>query len=189
MKRLSLRAGVVVAVVALAAAGCELDPDNGESWRGLKMAPEHRCSAYDRDDYPYPQSVEPLIARRLGGWWSPYDGTVFADGSQSDIEHIVAVSEAHDSGACRWGAARRREFARDLDNLTLATPQLNRHEKSAYDAADWLPEHNRCWFAGRVLAVRLEYDLTIDQREAAALDRVFAGCTAAQIATPTRPDR
>lgn len=183
-----LRAGTVLAVVALTTAGCELDTDHRETWRGLEVAPEHRCSAYDRDDYPYPQSVEPRIAARLGGWWSPYDGTVFEDHSESDIEHIVAVSEAHDSGACRWDSGRRRAFARDLDNLTLATPQLNRFEKRAFDAANWLPEHNRCWFAGRVLAVRLEYDLTIDQREAAALDRAFAGCTAAQIATPTRPD-
>ena len=165
-----------------------METDSSETWRGLQMASEDRCSAYDRDDYPYPQSVEPLIAARLGGWWSPYDGTVFENRSQSDIEHIVAVSEAHDSGACRWGSRRRSEFARDLDNLTLATPRLNRFEKRAHDAADWLPEHNRCWFAGRVLAVRREYGLTIDRREAAALDRVLAGCTAAQIAMPIRPD-
>jgi hypothetical protein len=188
MKVPFVRAGATFVVVVLVISACELETDNGEGWRGLEIAPEHRCSAYHRDDYPYPQSVEPQIAASLGGWWSPYDGTEFDNRSQSDIEHIVAVSEAHDSGACMWGSRRRSAFARDLDNLTLATPQLNRFEKRDHDAANWLPEHNRCWFAGRVLAVRLEYDLTIDEREAAALDRVFAGCTDAQIATPVRPD-
>ena len=38
-----------------------------ETWRGLTVAPEHRCSPYDkRRDYPYPQSVEQDIVRALG---------------------------------------------------------------------------------------------------------------------------
>ena len=72
--------------------------------------------------------------------------------------------------------AVRARFARDLDNLTLATPRLNRHEKVARDAAEWLPELNRCWFAKTVIAVRQEYGLTIDRREADALDAILAGC-------------
>ena len=70
----------------------------------------------------------------------------------------------------------RARFARDLDNLTLATPRLNRHEKVALDAADWLPERNRCWFAATIVAVRQEYGLTIDRRRAEALDTVFERC-------------
>lgn len=148
----------------------------GERWRGLVVAPECRCTPYDRDDYDYPQSVERQIAERLGGMWSPYDGTRFESLKDSDIEHIIAVSEAHDSGLCAASVAVRARFARDLDNLTLATPSLNRHEKVARDAAEWLPELNRCWFAKTVVAVRQEYRLTIDRREAAALDAVLESC-------------
>ena len=32
----------------------------------LTVRPEYRCSSYDRSDYYYPQSVEPLIAKRDG---------------------------------------------------------------------------------------------------------------------------
>ena len=112
---------------------------SGTTWRGLVVAPECRCSPYDRDDYPYPQSVEPLIAERQG-MRSPYDGTRFASLKESDIEHVVSISEAHDSGLCAASAEIRRRFARDLDNLTLATPALNRYEKRGLDAAEWLPE-------------------------------------------------
>ena len=70
----------------------------------------------------------------------------------------------------------RRRFASDLDNLTLATPELNRHEKRDHDASEWLPEQNRCWFAATIVAVRKEYGLTIDRREADALDAVFEEC-------------
>ena len=94
----------------------------------------------------------------------------------TSIEHIVAASEAHDSGLCAADAATRARFSRDLRNLTLASPQVNRYEKSGKDAAEWAPRRNRCWFAGRVLEVRRAYGLTIDGREAAALERILSGC-------------
>ena len=148
---------------------------SGETWRGLVVAPECRCTTYDRDDYRYPQSVEPLIAER-DGMTSKYDGTMFRSLKESDIEHVVSISEAHDSGLCAAGAAIRRQFARDLDNLALATPRLNRYEKRAFDAAEWLPALNRCWYAETIIAVRQEYRLTIDRREAVALQAVLAAC-------------
>ena len=148
---------------------------SGETWRGLVVAPECRCSDYDRADYPYPQSVERLIAERHG-MRSPYDGTIFRSLKESDIEHVVSISEAHDSGLCAAGAGTRRQFARDLDNLALATPALNRNEKRGLDAAEWLPELNRCWYAKTIIAVRQEYRLTIDRREADTLDSVLARC-------------
>ena len=151
-------------------------PASTGTWRGIRVAPECRCTPYDRDDYPYPQSVEARIADRLGGMFSPYDGTRFESLRESDIEHVIAVSEAHDSGLCADSAAVRRRFASDLDNLTLATPDLNRYRKRDHDAAEWLPERNRCWFAATIVAVRREYGLTIDRREAAALDAVLQGC-------------
>ena len=63
-----------------------------------------------------------------------------------------------------------------MRNLTLASPEVNRFEKSGKDAAEWVPDRNRCWFAGRVVGVRGAYGLTIDRREAAALERILAGC-------------
>ena len=116
--------------------------------------------------------------------WSPYDETLFASLRESDIDHSIAVSEAHDSGLCAASAALRRSFASDLDNLTLATPELNRYDKRDHDAAEWMPEHNRCWFAASVVAVRREYGLTIDRREAAALDRILSDCESFELVTP-----
>ena len=163
----------MVAVVAFAFAGIA----SAETWRGLTVAPEHRCSPYEKKaDYPYPQSVERDIVRGLGAVYGPYTGRCFASTRQSDIEHIVAASEAHDSGLCAADRATRQRFAQDLRNLTLASPKVNRHQKSGKDAAEWIPDRNRCWFAGRVLEVKLAYGLTVDRREAAALERILRGC-------------
>ena len=156
-------------------------PTQTGAWRGLTIAPENRCSPYDADDYSYPQSVEDDIVRDLGGIYSPYTCESFDSDTETDIEHIVARSEAHDSGLCRADDATRTQFARDLLNLTLASPSLNRSQKSDRDAAAWMPDQNRCWFAQTVVDVRLKYGLTVDQREADAIDRMLAGCTSTAI--------
>ena len=134
-----------------------------------------RCAPYNADEYSYPQSVEPQIADRLGGVYSPYTCETFGEFTETDIEHIVARSEAHDSGLCSASPERKREFARDIRNLTLSAPHQNRNLKGAKDAADWRPDENRCWFAWRVIDVRRAYDLTIDRREADALDAISRG--------------
>ena len=164
--------------LALAAGGQTLGAE--QEWRGLVVAREHRCAPYDSRDYPYPQSVElQLIAEMGGKVYGPYTGRYFSSRSLTDIEHIVARSEGHDSGLCRAGPDKKKAFARDLVNLTLAAPEVNRcgpNGKCHYDAAEWLPPLNRCWFARRVLDVRRKYRLTIDRREAAALEQVFSNC-------------
>ena len=149
--------------------------DQIQSWRGLRIAPEERCSEYDRDDYPIPPALEDEIVAESGQIYEPYTGRCFADTTETTIEHMVSLSEAHDSGLCSADAETKKEFSRDLINLTLASPHLN-SVKGDRDAAEWLPDENRCWFAGRVVQVRLKYDLTIDQAEADALELVLSGC-------------
>lgn len=169
--------GVVAASLAAVLATATTGQASAETWRGLAVAPEHRCAPYDRGDYPYPQSVEPRIVASMGGRvFGPYTGRYFAGRGETDVEHMVATSEAHDSGLCAADAATRRRFAGDLLNLTLASPDVNRHQKGGKDAGEWMPRRNRCWFAGRVVAVRLKYGLTVDAREARALERVLSGC-------------
>ena len=159
--------------------------DEMQLWRGLEVAPEQRCSPYDSNDYSYPQSVEASIVAELGGVFSPYTCETFASTSETDIEHIVARSEAHDSGLCAADVEKRKQFARDLANLTLAAPALNRHEKGSNDAAEWQPEQNKCWFAHTIIAVRQAYDLTIDQREADTLDKILDSCSSVVIVCET----
>ena len=146
------------------------------------MEAENRCSPYDSDDYRYSQSVEQRIVVDMGEIvYGPYTGMYFSSTGETDIEHIVARSEAHDSGLCAADDARRRQFASDLLNLTLASPSVNRHQKTDNDVAEWLPDLNRCWFVDRVVQVRRKYDLTIDQREVDAIEAVLSGCISSEM--------
>ena len=166
-------------------------PTSLSTWRGILIVEENRCSPYDSDDYPYSQSVEADVVESMGGIiYSPYNGQHFESTKETDIEHIVARSEAHDSGLCAASMDIRSAFAEDVLNLTLASPSVNRHQKSDNDAVEWLPELNQCWYAGRIVEVRQTYDLTIDQAEANVLERILSGCSSTAMvivpaATPT----
>ena len=116
--------------------GSMRDASDQSLWRGLVVAPEQRCAPYDRDTYPYPQSVEDTLIDDLGGILTPYTCERFTLKGDTDIEHIVALSEAHDSGLCDADQETRRQFARDPLNLTLASPAVNRYQKGAKDVAE-----------------------------------------------------
>ena len=150
-------------------------------WRGITVAPEDRCSDYDADDYHYSPSVEPRIVETQSGIYGPYTGTWFESIKDTDIEHIVARSEAHDSGLCAADPETRDRFASDILNLTLASPSVNRHQKVAKDPSEWLPDLNECWYVDRIVKVRQEYGLTIDHAEADAIDRVLTGCDSTEM--------
>lgn len=161
-------------------------PNAETTWRGLKVEPEYRCSSYDKSEqYPYPQSVEDgIVANMAGVVYGPYTGRYFDNDRETDIEHIVAASEGHDSGLCDASVEKRIQFATDQLNLTLASPEVNRcgdGGKCGRDAAEWMPQRNKCWFASRVLKVKLKYDLSVDQAEASALEAVLSSCESMEL--------
>ena len=171
---------------------------SADEWCGLTVAPEDRCSPYERhSDYTYNASIECDIVARAGlefesscmtrkdpraGWLtesfrSPYaKGTKFRTIRESDIEHIVPAAEAHDSGLCAQPVATRTAFARDLDNLTLALPYMNRTVKSDKDPGQWLPQKNLKWYARTWHSVKTKYGLTVDPAERDALAGILDKC-------------
>ncbi|NMR27448.1 hypothetical protein HH219_18220 [Pseudoalteromonas sp. NEC-BIFX-2020_015] len=97
----------------------------------------------------------------------------------TDIEHIVAASEGHDSGLCNADENKRIQFATDLLNLTLAAPKINRCStggKCGFDPSEWLPEKNKCWFANRIVEIKTKYELSVDREEANTLEAVLSKC-------------
>ena len=161
--------------------GCSAD---AETWRGLRLCSERPREGYDRADFGtgYRSLEDDIIAalpptmKENGQVYTPYSCIAFditpSGTAATDIEHIVALAEAHDSGIAD---DRRRDIASDLDNLTIADPTVNRSQKGARDAAEWMPTHHGAWFAERVIQVKLEYGLTVDTDERDALEALLAG--------------
>ena len=94
-------------IALIAALGIQAKALGQETYRGVRIAPEVRCAPYDREDYSYPQSVESEIIAGIRKVYGPYTGQCFATFRETDIEHIVPLSEAHDSGLCLASAATK----------------------------------------------------------------------------------
>ena len=53
---------------------------------------------------------------RSGSWDDPYSGRTITDATKLDIDHMVPLKEAHQSGAAFWSRERKRAYANDLDD-------------------------------------------------------------------------
>ena len=149
----------------------------------LDLAPESARTGYERPTTNRYQRHERTVYLELGMDRTPYTCTAIGgDLTGVDVEHIVALAEAHDSGLA---SAQMLAFSGDPLNLTVAMPRENRIAKSAKDASDYLPPRNRCWFAGRVLDVKSRWGLTVDAAEARALIGALAGCDTRTIQRPS----
>ena len=160
--------------------GDRMCPSGSPTWMGLPVCEEVERTGYDRDAFGSAySSLEDEIIEGLpksgGQVYTPYSCKLFdirADGTAAtDIEHIVALAEAYDSGL---GESQFRAFAGDLVNLTIADPTVNRHEKSDRDAAEWRPSRNTGWFAAKVVAVKKKYSLSVNPAERDALASMLA---------------
>ena len=161
--------------------GC---PPDAETWRGLKVCAERSRDGYDRDDYGsgYTSLEDNIIAalpatmKKNRQVYTPYSCIAFditsSGTAATDIEHIVALAEAHDSGIAD---DKRRDIASDLDNLTIADSTVNRSEKVDRDAAKWTPDRHGASFAARVIIVKQEYELSVDPAERDALEMLLSG--------------
>ncbi|MEU0764802.1 HNH endonuclease family protein [Streptomyces microflavus] len=112
-----------------------------------------------------------------GTWTSYYDGQQVTSAGALDIDHMVPLAEAWDSGASAWTAARREAYANDQGadvSLVAVTARSNR-QKSDQDPADWMPPspEAQCRYVGEWVATKLRWQLTADDRELEAL-KVYA---------------
>jgi len=113
----------------------------------------------------------------------PYTGTSFAfqrgPGSSAEvqIDHLVSLSDAWQTGAQQWDEFTRRNFANDPRNLQATLGWVNQ-QKGDGDAATWLPPNNayRCTFVSRIVDVKAAYRLWVTPAERDAIARVLAGC-------------
>ena len=126
-----------------------------------------------------------------GRWVSLYDGLVFTDTRELQIDHVVALAEAWDSGASAWSADRRMRFANDLDvswSLIAVSPASNQN-KSDKDPADWVPPNpaDLCPFVSAWIAIKVRWDLSVDGRERGALRSLTARCPPTRMTVPLAP--
>lgn len=162
----------------------------------LPVAPETR-SGYDRGKFQHWVDAdgncrdtrdEVLAAESLvrvsgcdieiGTWRSYYDKQTVHYSTDLDIDHMVPLAEAWDSGARSWNARTRTRFANDLGDprsLVAVTASSNR-SKSDRDPAEWLPRYGACTYVRQWVAVKLRWSLAVDRVEKRTLAERAQAC-------------
>jgi len=126
-----------------------------------------------------------------GDWYSTYDDLAITDPADIDIDHLVALKEAWDSGAWEWTVDQRIAYGNDTtDSRTLAAVSASSNRaKGDADPSNWLPTANTvCSYIGDWIAVKARWQLTMDQSEWGRLRNLLQGpCTGTNIAEWSPP--
>lgn len=204
-----LAAATVLATTALAAPGAAAAPDAGtpfyttlhEAAGQLPVADEDR-TGYQRTSFKHwvdadkdgcdarrevliAEAVEPVqvgarCALSGGRWWSAYDNRYLDLATQLDVDHMVPLAEAWDSGASAWTAAERQAYANDLDDerLLIAVSAASNRSKADRDPAEWMPPYAEyaCEYTANWIAMKMRWLLTVDPVEQQALADQAAAC-------------
>jgi hypothetical protein len=110
----------------------------------------------------------------------PFSGKVITFSATKvviDIDHVVALSNAWQTGAAYFDKNKRSQIANDPLNLLAVDSKLNR-QKGDGDAATWLPPSKefRCEYVARQVAVKAKYGLWVTKPEKVAIDKILSTC-------------
>jgi hypothetical protein len=117
---------------------------------------------------------------RGGKWSDPYSGQTFRNPRGLDVDHVVPLKNAHESGAWAWTAEKRREYANYLkyEQHLLAVKASENRKKGDKGPDRYLPpqaeyhcEYVRVW-----TKIKTEWSLEIPSSERQAIDRVRVSC-------------
>ena len=93
------------------------------------------------------------------------------------IDHVVALSNAWQTGAFKLSYDKRLAFANDPMNLLAVKGSLN-SQKGDGDAATWLPPRKdiRCAYVAQQIVVKAKYGLWVTPPEKAAMVSILGKC-------------
>ena len=115
-----------------------------------------------------------------GEWLAPYSNTIVTDPGRLDVDHMVPLGNAHDSGAWQWSANRREQYANYLEDpqhLIAVTASANR-SKGARGPDEWKPEDRSYWcqYATDWITIKDIWNLTVIQAEHDTLVQMLNTC-------------
>lgn len=167
----------------------------------ITVAEDHHMDDYDRDAFAPDGWVdangtgcttrEDILARDLDEDTLSLDGCTVEYGtttgaysaaeiehaqgdSQVDIEHVVAIGQAHRNGAHEWDEDTMEEFYQDPENLIAASSSENQ-SKGARDVTEYMPPNQGayCEFAAATVYIKDKYDLAMNPDEHTVISDVL----------------
>jgi len=101
-----------------------------------------------------------------GQWLCPYTDNTYFKASDIDIDHIVPLKHAYETGGANWDRKKKRKFANDMENLLAVADYINQ-EKGSKSPVEWLPPNKSYWkkYAEKWLYIKNKYKLYISNEE------------------------
>ena len=115
-----------------------------------------------------------------GEWFSVYDNKTITDSSKLDVDHLVPLQEAWQSGADQWSNKKRQDFANDLSegNSLIAVTLGTNRSKGSKEPQNWLPTSSYvCQYLIDWIDVKKRWNLSVDQVEKDFLVNALNTCT------------
>ena len=172
---------------------------------GLTVAPKSNGGTYDRAEWRHwidddgdcqDTRQEVLFAEAVtitattsgqcrvsaGTWIGLFTGQSVTDPSRLDVDHMVPLKNAHESGGWEWTASRKQAYANDLaapESLIAVTASANR-SKGARGPEEWKPPDSGYWciYATDWIIIKAKWTLTITTEERTALSGMLDTCEA-----------
>lgn len=115
-----------------------------------------------------------------GQWVDPYTGESFREPRQLDIDHVVPLKNAHESGAWKWPAEKRQEFANYLADRRhlLAVKASENRKKGAKGPDRYMPPASafHCDYVQEWVRIKRTWGLSLTASEQRAVTAISAGC-------------
>ena len=115
-----------------------------------------------------------------GRWIDSYTGKTIHKSGDLDVDHMIPLKNAHDSGGWDWSDARKKAFANDLedaDHLIAVSSSANR-QKGAKGPDKWKPSNRGYWceYARDWIRIKANWELTVTGDEWDALQDMLETC-------------
>lgn len=101
-----------------------------------------------------------------GKWLTPYTNEIINKASSLDIDHVVPLENAHQSGGYAWSREKRRAFANDPENLLVTSASANR-SKGSKSPERWMPPYDgyHCTYLKKWVYIKKKYELSFSKNE------------------------
>lgn len=119
-----------------------------------------------------------------GTWADPYSGQTFKLAREIEVDHVVALKNAYDSGAWGWDYQHRCLYANftGFENHLISVSMPENRRKGDRGPERWMPSNDNyaCQHLQNWLVVKYIWNLNMSDEEAVAIENQikFHGCTA-----------
>lgn len=142
---------------------------------------EGKCDAREESLKKVGFSTDPKTCRAEKGYkyTDPYTDKVVDDPAKLDIDHVIPLGRANDTGAKSWSPEKKQQYANDVDTVLLPVDASANRQKGDKGPGEWMPANQKfhCEYSKKYVDIASKYGLWISQSDKDALKKGLQSCS------------